>query len=91
MEKEFLHHVEFADDADGAALRIRPEGKGSPVIIDPELSSGAATVRGIRSEVLAEQVDAGENVEDVASEFGVGPNDVRSACSYEWGKARRVA
>jgi uncharacterized protein (DUF433 family) len=91
VQKEFLHRVEFSNERDGAALRIRPDGKNSPVVIDPELSSGAATVHGVRSELLAGLVDGGEHVEDVAAEFGLSPADVRSACAYEWGKARRAA
>lgn len=86
VEQEFLHRVEFEDAGERAAVRIRPAGPGSPVVIDPLVSSGAATVRGVRSEILSGLVDAGDHVDDVAAEFDLQPTEVRAACAYEWGK-----
>jgi uncharacterized protein (DUF433 family) len=85
VQLAFLDRVDFSrQDEAGEALRIRPEGKGSPVVLDPEFSSGVATVRGIRTQVLVGLVDAGQHVDDVAAEFDVAPDDVRAACAYEW-------
>ena len=81
---EYLDRVDFARDGRLEALRLHPAGKASPVVLDPELSSGAATVRGIRAEVLAEQVSAGDSPEDVADEFQISEEDVKAACSYQW-------
>jgi hypothetical protein len=36
----FLERVDFADGGAQEALRIRPAGKDSPVVIDPMISSG---------------------------------------------------
>lgn len=91
VQNDFLQRVEFDDAGDRAALRFRPHGKGSPVVIDPEFSSGASTVRGIRTDVLSGLVSAGEQVDDVATEFGLVPADVREACAYEWGKNPQAA
>jgi uncharacterized protein (DUF433 family) len=80
----FLDRVEFADTDDGEAVRIRPAGKDSPVVIDPLISSGASTVRGTRTEILAEQASAGTPVDDIAADFGMPVELVKAALSYEW-------
>ncbi|MFN0281105.1 MAG: DUF433 domain-containing protein [Kineosporiaceae bacterium] len=90
---EFLDRVEFsqASEADDSALRIRPEGRTSPVVLDPDFSSGVATVRGVRTEVLTGLVDSGQEIDDVAFEFGLGADDVRAACAYVWRVRQRAA
>jgi uncharacterized protein (DUF433 family) len=80
----FLDRVDFADDEDQAAERIRPAGKDSPVVIDPRVASGAAAVRGTRTEVLAEQANAGASVDEIAEDFGMPVHLVKAALSYEW-------
>lgn len=87
LEENFLSRVEFSDDDDRAATRICPMGKNSPVVLDPLVSSAAATVRGIRTEILAEQVNAGTTVDDVADEFDLPVEVVRAALAYEWDSA----
>jgi transcriptional regulator with XRE-family HTH domain/uncharacterized protein (DUF433 family) len=54
-------------------------------------STGASTVRGIRTDVLSGLVSAGEQVDDVATEFGLASAEVREACAYEWGKHPQAA
>lgn len=80
----FLERVDFADINDQEALRIRPAGKDSPVVIDPLISSGASTVRGTRTEILAEQASAGTPVDEIAEDFGMAVELVKAALSYEW-------
>jgi uncharacterized protein (DUF433 family) len=80
----FLDRVDFADSGDQEALRIRPAGKDSPVVIDPLISSGASTVRGTRTEILAEQASAGTPVDEIAEDFGMPVELVKAALSYEW-------
>ena len=80
----FLERVDFADGGDQEALRIRPAGKDSPVVIDPMISSGASTVRGTRTEILAEQASAGTSVDEIADDFGMPVELVKAALSYEW-------
>lgn len=62
-------------------------GKESPVVIDPEFNFGAPTVDGISTEVLAEMVDAGEPLEEVADDYGLSPARLRQALAYEWAAA----
>lgn len=80
----FLERVDFSETGEQEALRIRPAGKDSPVVIDPLISSGASTVRGIRTEILAEQASAGTPVDEIAEDFGLPLDVVKSALSYEW-------
>jgi uncharacterized protein (DUF433 family) len=79
----FLERVDFSGDEDQAAERIRPAGKDSPVVIDPRIASGASTVRGTRTEILAEQADAGASADEIAEDFRMPVQLVESALSYE--------
>jgi uncharacterized protein (DUF433 family) len=80
----YLDRVDFADTGEQEAVRIRPAGKESPVVIDPLISSGASTVRGTRTEILAEQASAGIAVDEIADDFGMPVELVKAALSYEW-------
>jgi uncharacterized protein (DUF433 family) len=82
----YLERVDF-DEADGPALRLHPAGRGVPVVIDPARSSGSPTVRGVRTEVLAELVEAGEPVEQVADDYELEPDVLRAVLAYEWQSA----
>lgn len=80
----FLERVDFAESGAQEAIRIRPAGKDSPVVIDPMISSGASTVHGTRTEILAEQASAGVPVDEIAEDFGLPLELVKAALSYEW-------
>lgn len=84
IQEDFLARVDFADSVDQEAERIRPQGKRSPVVLDPRISSAASTVHGVRTEIIAEQVNAGSTVEDVADEFDLPVPVVRAALAWEW-------
>lgn len=80
----FLHRIDFSKDELQLAERLYPDGRKSPVVIDPTRSFGAATLRGIRTDALAELVEAGEPPELVAEEYGVTPDELKAALAYEW-------
>ncbi len=84
---DFLDRVDFADDEDMPAVRIHPAGRQSPVVMQPSRSSAAATVRGVRTENLAELADAGLAVEEISEDFGLSVAEVKAALAYEWGHA----
>lgn len=79
----FLRKVEFESDASGDALRLRPAGPASPVVIDPLVRFGLPTVEGVATERLWELFDAGESVEQIADGYEVAPELVRAAIAYE--------
>ena len=51
----------------------------------------AEHVAGIRTENLAELVDAGDELEVVAADFGLSKSDLRAALAYEWRRSRATA
>ena len=84
VASRFMERVDFTEEPPHGALRILPMGKDSPVVIDPEYSFGSPTVRGIRTEVIAELVEAGEDIDEVAEDFSLKAAEVRAAVAYEW-------
>lgn len=80
----FLERVEFSADELQWAQRLHPAGRASPVVIDPERSFGSPTVRGIRTDALAELVEAGEPPELIAEEYGLAADELKAALAYEW-------
>jgi uncharacterized protein (DUF433 family) len=83
--QQFVDRVRWDDDI---ATAWRPvEDSQSPVLVDPELRFGRPSVKGISTEVLWEQIEAGESVADTASAFGLEVGDVRWAISYESAQA----
>ena len=85
--ESFIEHVEFSEEGDNSAVRVFPVGKESPVVIDPRRSFGAPSIRGVRTEALAELIDAGEPAEGVAEDFDLPVELVKAAVAYEWATA----
>ena len=81
---EYLERVGFAEAGAMEAERIYPAGRESPVVMDPRIASAAASVRGVRTEVIAELADADVPIEAIAADFGMPVNVVKSAVAYEW-------
>ncbi len=81
--ESFLERVEFDPGENGVVVRLRPGGADSEVVIDPEVRFGSATVRGIPTETIAEQVAAGDSVESVTQDFGLDLPAVIDALRYE--------
>jgi uncharacterized protein (DUF433 family) len=77
----FLDKVEF--DAEGIAERMRPLGKASPVVIDPEVTFGVPQVKGIRTEVIAESYAETGLWERVAHDWHLSVDDVQAALQWE--------
>lgn len=60
-----------------------PDGPDSPVRLEPGVASGASTVRGVRTEILREQYEAGEDTRDIADTFGLDVHDILAALRHE--------
>lgn len=80
----FLERVDrgAAEHAD-VAMALMPDGPDSPVRQSPEVSSGASTVDGVRTEILREQYEVGEDTRDIAEMFGLSVQDVLAALRHE--------
>lgn len=79
----FRVKVDFADSGNQPAMRLHPLGQGNRVVIDPTRSFGAATVQGIRTQVLAEQYVAGEHFGIIAEQFRLSDAALLDALTYE--------
>jgi uncharacterized protein (DUF433 family) len=80
--QEFFERVSWEGDI---AVRWRPDHNAeSPVVIDPDVRSGRPSVGGISTEILREQVDAGEDEQDIANMFGLTVRQLRWALAYEF-------
>lgn len=78
---EFLDKVEF--DPSGVVSRFFPMGTEVPVVIDPEVSFGVPQIRGIRTELVAESVAAGEPLDMAARSWDMEVSEVEAALSWE--------
>lgn len=80
----FLERVDRGGDAGGdVALALMPDGPESPVRQEPGVSSGASAVGGVRTEILREQYEVGEDTRDIAEMFGLDIHDVLAALRHE--------
>lgn len=79
--QEYLDRVDF--DPAGVVSRLRPSGRLSPVVIDPEVSFGIPQIKGVRTELVAESVAGGETEEQAALSWGLGLSEVRAALAWE--------
>lgn len=84
IAERFLARVEFEPEGpDGIAARIRPLGKSSAVVIDPDLHFGAPSVHGVSTEVIDERRRADEPIEAIAAALKIDPLDVLEAIRFE--------
>jgi uncharacterized protein (DUF433 family) len=74
---------EFEYEDKGIVLRWHVAGEGSPIIIDPRVSFGTPSVRGIPTWILRGRFDAGESDSDIADDFGIKKEEVRKALKFE--------
>ena len=83
--ERFFRKVEFDQDggSQAVAIRIRPAGMTSPVVIDPTMRFGRPSVDGVSTERLWELHDAGESVDEIAELYDMSVEHVRAAISYE--------
>lgn len=83
MLEESLRRVEWDQDI---PTRLYPFLKDSKIIaIDPHISFGRPVIlrRGISTAVIADRIDAGESIVDVAKDYDLKPTEVKTAILYE--------
>ncbi len=83
----FVQRVVWEGDV-AAGWRPDPNPKSSVQIL-PDVRFGRPSVKGISTEAIWEQVDSGEEVDDVADLYQLTASDVRWALAYE--NAQRAA
>lgn len=88
MIRAYLKRVERDDDALPFRLYpLRPEWSGDekPIVIDPRVSFGRPTVAGsgVSTEALVLRIDAGEDIEELAWDYGLRVGQIEDAILYE--------
>jgi len=71
------------DYSKGLAVRWHVAGRGSPILIDPQIAFGAPAVRGVPTWAIKGRETAGESLEDIADDFGLKVPEVRKALEFE--------
>lgn len=79
VEQRFM---EF-DYENDIAIRWHVAGRGSKIIIDPRISFGAPTIRGIATWAIRGRALAGESQADIGKDFGLDQQDVEQALGFE--------
>ncbi|MBP1297503.1 DUF433 domain-containing protein [Bradyrhizobium elkanii] len=74
---------EFEYEHEGVATRWYVAGPSSPIVIDPRLSFGTPTVKGVPTWIVKGRFDAGESDRTIAEDFGIDVPSVREALKFE--------
>lgn len=82
--QDFDLSAEWTQAANGQEIRrIRPAVEISEVHLDPLVSFGEPTVRGVRTEIIAELIRAGESPDGIAETYELPRSTVDAAVRYE--------
>jgi uncharacterized protein (DUF433 family) len=81
--KQIIGRLKEFEYEDGRAIRWKVAGTRSPIVIDPRISFGAPTVRGIATWAIKGRYQAGETDQEIAEDFGIDVPDVRKALKFE--------
>lgn len=77
-----LQEFDYENDG-GLAIRWHVAGRDENVIIDPKIQFGAPSVEGVATWAFRGRWDAGEEIDDIADDFGVSNLDVLAALRFE--------
>ncbi|GAB3806497.1 DUF433 domain-containing protein [Micromonospora zhanjiangensis] len=78
----FCRRVEWDDNV---AVRYSPDANPeSPVRVQPDVRFGKPSIKGVSTEVISEQHDAGEDTRTIAEMYALDVSDVSWALAYEF-------
>jgi len=92
MRKLFEEHLKRIEwDSSRFPVRLYPFLSASassadrPIVIDPRIAFGRPVVvsKGIATSTIAERVDAGESVNDIAADYDLAQSEIEQAVVYE--------
>jgi uncharacterized protein (DUF433 family) len=91
MRRLFDEHLKRVEWAAQLPVRLYPflssaaEGEARPIAIDPTIAFGRPFVkrRGISTAAIADRIDAGESVPELAVDYGLTPTEIEEAVLYE--------
>ncbi len=89
MFDEHLKRIEW--DTSKSPVRLFPflsattPSEARPIVIDPRIAFGRPVVerKSVSTAAIAERIDAGETVEDIAADYDLRPPEVEQAIFYE--------
>ncbi|MCU0625314.1 MAG: DUF433 domain-containing protein [Gemmatimonadaceae bacterium] len=86
--RPYLQQIDFG--IGGVAERWYPQGRGTPVVVDPARAFGMPVTEtsGVPTEALAALHAAGDSVEKIAAWFRVSESEVKAAVGFEHRMAR---
>lgn len=67
----------------GLAIRWHIAGRGSPILIDPQIAFGAPQIKGVPTWAIKGRQQAGESLDDIADDFALRVPDVEKALQFE--------
>jgi uncharacterized protein (DUF433 family) len=77
----FLHRVQWVDNI---AVGYNPDADpDSPVRVQPDIRFGRPAIKGVSTEAIWEQHDAGEDTATLARTYALEPTDIDWALAYE--------
>jgi uncharacterized protein (DUF433 family) len=92
MNRLFAEHLKRVEwDSSRFPVRLYPflsaaaPSEARPIVIDPRIAFGRPVVqrKGISTSAIAERIDAGESVDDIATDYELGPSEIEQAIVYE--------
>jgi uncharacterized protein (DUF433 family) len=92
MRRLFAEHLKRVEwDSSRFPVRLYPflsaaaPSEGRPIVIDPRIAFGRPVVerKCISTSAIAERIDAGESVGDIAADYELGPLEIEQAILYE--------
>ena len=90
MRRVLESHLSRIDRAGNFPIRLHPfvqadVADAKPIVIDPAIGFGRPIVArtGISTAVIAERIDAGESVDEVAADYDMHVKEVTDAVTYE--------
>ena len=92
MRRLFAEHVKRVEwDASRFPVRLYPflsaatPSQERSIVIDPRIAFGRPVVqrKGISTLAIAERIDLGESVDDIAADYELGPSEIEQAVLYE--------
>lgn len=82
----FLANLDYTHDI---ASRWWPLGRDVPIVVDPDYGHGLPVVAGsgVRTEIIRERAEAGDLVQQIASDFNLDCTEVERALQFELKRA----
>jgi len=74
---------EFDYERKGIVIKWHVAGEDSPIVIDPRVSYGTPSVRGVPTWIIKGRWTAGEELQEIAGDFGLKESAVVDALKFE--------